>query len=134
MNPGDDFRPSNETSPQPILKTRIGTFIFPSPLADVWDPPVRTVFLLPLISLPLPGNGKRHRNYSALLPRELNAIKTSPIKPRALLSYFPFPPLQTVPPGCQNGSPESAAPATVNRRFRRGNTTPTRPSGLILFL
>jgi hypothetical protein len=70
---------------------------------------------------------------SRLMPGRFFPL-SAPIKcPRPPL-LFPFFPLQTVPPGYQNSSPESAAPAAVNRRFRRGNTTPTPPSGLILSL
>jgi hypothetical protein len=46
MDPGDDFRPSSETSPRPILKTRNGIPFLPY-LADVRAPLVRPHHLLP---------------------------------------------------------------------------------------
>jgi hypothetical protein len=89
----------NENQPRPSKHTEPVSFISLSPSPTCGTHQSEPSSSSPQSSLPLPGNGKRHRNYSALLPRELNAIKTSPIKPpRSSLFPLFFPPQSAARP------------------------------------
>jgi hypothetical protein len=86
-----------------------------SPLADWWDPPV--ISLLPLIPLPLTGNGRDLLPLQFLKPPCPFRSLTAPIRwsPPPLAS--PLPSREIAPPGRPNRSPESSLLQAKRRRI-----------------